>query len=246
MNGRQERARLHSVPGSSWEERLSDELVALHAPLDAASEAYRMLRTNLFYALIDFPPKVIVVTSPGPGEGKSTTCANLGITLAQAGKSVLILDCDLRKPAQHRLFGLPNSPGLMEVLSGERGLRGSWRTRVDRLEVVSAGHTPPNPSEILGSQRFADLVLRARQEFDYVLLDTSPVCAVSDSSIAAKHGDGVLLVVDFRSTSKRPLKRAVSMLENVGADVIGTVVNRVRVAANDGEYGYVYPYYGAR
>lgn len=241
--GREQRAELHYIRGSRDAENLSDELVTFHDPLDSASEAYRMLRTNLFYALIDEPPEVVVLTSARPGEGKSTTCANLGVTLAQAGRNVLLLDCDLRNPAQHRLFGIPNSPGLIDVLAGARSLQATWNAPLEKLKVVPAGHVPPNPSEILSSRRFVEFLTRVREEFDYVLLDTPPVCAVSDTAVVAKHGDGVLLVLDFQDSSKRPLRQALNILNGVGANVIGTVTNRVK-ASRDGGYGY--GYYGAR
>lgn len=240
----QQRAELRYIRGNHDEHRLSDELVALHAPLDSASEAYRMIRTNLFYAHIDQPPEVVVVSSPGSGEGKSVTCANLGVTLAQAGKSVLIVDCDLRDPSQHQLFGMSSSPGLVDLLAGVKNLQGSWQTPVERLRVIPAGHIPMNPSEILGSRRFAEFLAKARQEYDYVLLDTPPVCAVSDSAILAKQGDGVLLVVDYKKTNKRPSRRAIRILEGVGAKVIGTVVNKARVSKNAKGYGLAAQRYG--
>lgn len=235
---RKQRAELHYIQGEREPRRLSDELVTFHDPLDSASEAYRMLRTNLFYAMIDESAEVIVLTSPGLGEGKSTTCANLAVTLAQAGRSVLLVDCDLRKPAQHRLFGVANSPGLVDILAGARSLQGGWQGPLDGLKLVPAGHVPPNPSEILSSRRFAEFLARVRQEFDYVLLDTPPVCAVSDPAIVAKQGDGVLLVMDFQNTSKRPLRQALDILDGVGANVIGTVTNKVRIPKDSGIYGY--------
>ena len=180
MDGRSERADLRYIEGTRDAERFSDEIVALHAPLDEASEAYRMIRTNLFYALIDQPPEVVVISSPGSGEGKSVTCANLGVTLAQAGKRVLIVDCDLRDPEQHRLFGMSSSPGLVDVLAGAKNLQRSWHTPLDKLHVIPAGHIPMNPSEILSSRRFLEFIAQAREQYDYVLLDTPPVCSVSD------------------------------------------------------------------
>jgi capsular exopolysaccharide synthesis family protein len=239
MDDSRKRAELHPVKGARDAGRLSDELVAFHAPLTAATEAYRMVRTNLFYALVDQPPEVVVIASPGPGEGKSVTCANLGITLAQAGKNVLIVDCDLRDPDQHRLFGMSSSPGLVDVLAGARNLQRSWETPLDGLHVIPGGHIPINPSEMLGSRRFVEFLAKVRQEYDYVLLDTPPVCAVSDSAIVARHGDGVLLILDFEKTNRRPMRRAMGVLEGVGARVIGTVVNKAHVSKSDQPYGYV-------
>ena len=223
---------------------LSSELVAAHQPLGVASEAYRMLRTNLLYSVIDNPPKSIVLTSAGAQEGKSVTCANLGIALKQVGKSVLILDCDLRKPMQHDLFGLPFSPGLVDVLAGERDIRKTWQEPIPGLKVVTAGHRPPNPAEVLSSRRLAELLSWSREEFDYVLVDAPPVRLVSDSAILAKQGDGVLLVLDVREASKKSLRQAVKTLDGVGANVIGTVMNNVKVSKRDENYGYIGRYYG--
>lgn len=245
MSPRPKQVDLKYVPGGRDGKDLSEELVTFHDPMDVTSEAYRMLRTNLFYALIDDPPKVVVVTSSNPREGKSTTCANLGVVLANAGKNVLIVDCDLRNPVEHKLFGIESSSGLLDVLSGARRLEAVWSEPVSGLKVVPAGHTPPNPSEVLSSRRFTEFLDRVRQEFDYVLLDTPPVCLVSDSAILAKNGDGVLLVLDAQETSKRTLRRAMHILEGVGANVIGTVMNKTKVSKED-KYGYVSGYYGAR
>lgn len=245
MNYRQKQADLHYIRGKRDKQRLADELVTVHVPLDIASESYRMLRTNLFYSLIDDPPKVIVLTSSNPREGKSTTCANLGVMLAQAGRNTLLLDCDLRRPVQHKLFGIDSSPGLLDVISGARSLSTVWDEPLDGLKVVPAGYTPPNPSEILSSRRFTEFLIRVRQEFDYVLLDTPPVRLVSDSAIVSKHGDGVLLILDAQETSKRSLRQAMNVLEGVGANVIGTVMNKAKISKEDSKHGYISRYYGA-
>lgn len=204
---------------------LSEGLATVRDPFGAASEAYRMLRTNLFYALVDAPPKVVVLTSAGHGEGKSTTTANLGVTLAQAGKKTLLLDCDLRKPTLHKLFGTRNSVGLVDILIGERGLQEVWCEPIPRLKLVPSGHPPPNPAELLSSRRLAEFLGQLRQDFDYVLVDTPPVGRVTDSAVLAANGDGVLLVLDSQHTRKRDLRRAVYSLEGVGAKVLGTVMN---------------------
>jgi len=212
-------------------------LVTLLDPTSVASEAYRTLRTNMLYAFVDNPPKVIVLTSPGPGEGKSTTCANLGVVLVQAAKNVLIIDCDLRKPVMHRFFGLRNLSGIVDVLVGERSLQEVWQEPVEGLKVVTVGSIPPNPAEILGARRFSELLASLREEFDYVLIDASPVGLVSDPAILATQGDGVLLIMDAQSTRKGALRQAVRSLNAVGADVLGTVMNNARVSKR-GYYGY--------
>ena len=242
MDQPRERANLQPIRGKQENERLSDGLVTIHAFAAAATESYRMLRTNLFYALIDDPPQAIVLTSAGPREGKSITCANLGIVLAQAGKNVLLLDCDLRNPVQHKLFGIKGSPGLLDVVLGAQSLPKVWYEPLSGLKVVPAGHTPPNPSEIVSSRRFTEFLIQIRKQFDYVLLDTPPVRLVSDAAVLAKLGDGVLLVLDEQNASKRALRQAMNVLDGVGANVIGTVVNRAKVSRKDSD---ILRYYGA-
>lgn len=206
---------------------LSDRLVTTMAPMSPATEAYRALRTNLFYAIVDQPPKVIVLTSPGPREGKSTTFANLGVVLTQANKSVLLLDCDFRKPVVHKIFGLRNLQGLVDVVVGDRSLQEVWHEPLPGLKVVTVGPIPPNPAEILSSRRFGEFLDRMREEFDYVLIDAPPVEMVSDPLILATQGDGVLLVLDAQSTRKGTFRHSLRSLETVGANVLGTVMNNV-------------------
>ncbi len=223
----------------SGREDYTERLVTLSDPLGASSEAYRALRTSLLYALADTPPKVIMVTSPGTMEGKSTTCANLGVALAQAEKRVLMLDCDLRKPTMHKIFGLRNMRGLVNVVVGERDLQEVLQEPLPGLKVASAGPIPPNPAELLGSKRFGELLRRVREEFDFVLIDAPPTELVSDPAIIATQGDGVLLVFDSRSTRKAAVRKAVRRLEAVGAKVLGTVMNNVKLSKGSYQsYGY--------
>lgn len=214
-------------------------LVTARDPESAAAEAYRTLRTNLLYAFVDDPPKAIVVTSPGSREGKSTACANLGMVLAQVGKTVLVLDCDLRNPAQHKIFGLPNDYGIADVLARQRSLQEVWQEPLAGLKVVVAGPLPFDPTRLLGSRGFSELVGEARRQFDYVLVDSPPVELTSDPVVLATKGDGVLLVIDAQHTPKRALESSVHSLEIVGANLLGTVMNNVD--ASDFPYsGYGY------
>jgi capsular exopolysaccharide synthesis family protein len=211
----------------------SEALVTIRDPGGAASEVYRMLRTRLFYALVDAPPKVIVLTSAGHGEGKSTTTANLGVTLAQAGKNTLLLDCDLRKPTLHELFRTRNLVGLVDILIGERGPQEVWQEPIPKLKLIPSGPPPPNPAELLSSRRFTEFLDHTRQEFEYVLVDTPTMGRVSDSAILAANADGVLLVLDSQRTRKRSLKQALRNLEGVGANVLGTVMNNYEGPTDD-------------
>jgi capsular exopolysaccharide synthesis family protein len=214
---------------------LSQHLVTVGDPASIASEAYRAMRTTLFYATADSTRKVIALTSPYPGEGKSTTCANLGVVLAQAGKATLAMDCNLRKPALHKVFGLRNFRGVADVLAGERALGELLQEPFPNLKVATAGTIPHNPTELLESERFAMVLHQARRDFDYVLIDSCHVLAGSlpmgpfaDPLILAAQADGVLLVLDAQSGRKESLRQAIHALETVGASVLGTVLNNVK------------------
>lgn len=197
-------------------------------PNNLASESFRTLRTNLLYALVDEPPKVIMVTSPNPREGKSTLCANLGVVLAQADKNTLIVDCDLRRPVLHKTFGVRNLNGIVNVLVGENTLKEVWQEPILGLKVVTVGPIPLNPAELLSSKRFANFLQQVRQDFDYVLLDAPPTEPVADPAIIGAQVDGVLLVFDAQNTRKGAVRRSIRSLEAVGARVLGTVMNNAR------------------
>src|SRR5215212_9972980 len=220
---------------------LSGRLVTVEDPAGIASESYRALRTRLFHVLADLQPKVIMLTSASPREGKSTTCANLGVALAQADKSTLLMDCDLRNPVLHKIFALRNFRGLVDVLVGANDLQAVLQEPFPNLGVVTAGPVPHNPSELLSSERFAEVVSQVRQRFDYllidsphVLMDSSPLGALADpvflSTQADGMVDGVLLVLDAYSTDKKTLQQAVHMLETAGANILGTIVNNVKIS----------------
>lgn len=219
-----------------------NRLVSISDPAGQAAEAYRTLRTSLLYSIVDRPPRVVVVTSPGQREGKSTTCANLAVSLAQAGKSVVLIDCDLRKPVVHGIFNLRNGKGLVDAMVGDKEIADLLHSPVGNLRVLTSGPVPPNPTELLGSRRFTILIEKLRKTFDYVLMDAPPVQLVSDPAIIAAQADGVILVFDAQSTRKLSARRSIRTLESVGAKVIGTVMNNVK-ASRDGTYGgYSYSY----
>jgi len=205
----------------------SERLVTVLDPSSAASEAYRTLRTNLIYAEVDAPPRVILVTSPGQAEGKSTVCANLGVVMAQSGKSTLIIDCDFRRPVMHEVFGLRNTSGVAEVAIGACELQEAYQEPLADLDlkVMTVGALPPNPAEFAASQRLSEILNTVRERFEYVLLDSAPMGYVSDPLALATQVDGVLLAVDARTTRKGSVQRAVHNLATVGANVFGTVMN---------------------
>jgi len=163
------------------------------------------------------------------------------VVLAQAGKTVLIVDCDFRKPIMHKFFGLRNLQGMVDVLVEERSLQEVTKEPIEGLTVVPVGRIPPNPTELLGNQRFANFLTSVRREFDYVLIDAPPVGLVSDPAILATQGDGVLLVLDAQTTRKSSVRQAMRSLDTIGANVLGTVLNNVK-ALNGDYYRYEYKY----
>jgi non-specific protein-tyrosine kinase len=198
-------------------------------PKSPIAEAYRQLRTNIQFASLDKPLKTILFTSAGPQEGKSTTLANLAIAIAQTGSTVIAVDCDLRRPTLHQLFGVKNTAGLTTLMV-DPSLEDlhTQETEVPNLLVLPTGPIPPNPSELLGSRRMTEIIERLKGEADYVLFDTPPVAAVTDAAVLATRVDGVLLVVMANKTKRELAQKARAALEKVGANVIGVVLNNVK------------------
>ncbi len=217
---------------------LSGHLTTVSDPTGAAAEAYRSLATTLLYAFADNPPQIIVLTSPGRGEGKSTVTANLGAALGQVDKKVLLVDCDFRKPVMHEIFGLRNLYGMVNVLAGERDLPEVWHEPLPGLRIVTAGLPPPIPAELLGSRHLAEFLGQQRQEFDYILLDTPPVGLFSDPLAIAPRTDGVLLVIDAQKTRKGSYWQSVRSLRAVRANLLGTIMNKAKVSVGDSYYYY--------
>jgi signal peptidase I len=215
------------VQREAGSDTLTRRLAAVVEPTSAASEAYRGLGSRLDHVSAG-SHKVIVLTSPGRGEGKSATCANLGVVLARGGKRVLIVDCDLPEPTVHKLFGLRNLLGIVDVLGGIVWLHEAYAETFPGLKVVPAGPTPPDPAGLLASRSVVEFLARVREEFDFVLISAPPVGTASDLAGVASLGDGVLLVMDAHKTRKDPVRRSMRNLEAaIGANVLGTVVNKV-------------------
>lgn len=214
-------------------------LITVSDPGSPASEAYRTLRTNIHFASLDNPLKALLVTSTDPGEGKSTTLANLAVTMAQAGNRVLVVDCDLRRPSLHRIFGLNNAAGLTTMMleAHAKDQPPVQATQVPGLSALTSGPLPPNPSELLGSRRMADVLTALRGEADIVLVDAPPIIAVSDAAILASKVDGVLLVVQANKTRRDLAKKAKAALQKANANLLGVVLNNVKMDAT------IYRYY---
>lgn len=211
----------------------------LHSPV---GEAYRMVRTALLLSRAGAPPKTALIASAIPGEGKSTTAANLAIVLASAGKRVLLIDADLRRPHCHDLFGMENHQGLTEALTGARDPGEAVRqTGFDNLHLLSAGETPPNPSELLGSDKMQEVLTNMCGSYDCVIIDSAPVTAVTDAVILSSMVDGVVLVAN-RRTARQQVRTALSRLEYARAKVFGVVLNQVDLS-HFGYQGYQSQYY---
>ncbi len=217
-----------------------EELVVENHPKSIVAEAYRTLRTNISFLSPDEPLKTIMVTSGGPVEGKSLTVANLGISFAQAGKKVIIIDADLRKPMQHRFFKLTNFDGLTSILTGEKEFSSVIReSGINNLKILTSGVTPPNPSELLGSKKMDSILEQAKEEADSVLVDVPPVIAVTDGLVLASKVDGVVLVVASQETHREMVAQAKENLEKVKANIVGTVLTKVPIESG-GKYYYYY------
>jgi len=210
--------------------------VVVRSPRSAAAEAYRALRTNLQFSSLDRELKTILVTSAGDGDGKTTVAANLGVAMAESGKRVLLVDCDLRRPGLHEVFGLPVVPGLSNALLGESGELPVSTTTVAGLSVLTAGDRPPNPAELVASARLTRLLARVREEYDYVIIDSPPAGLVADAAVLASAADGVIMVVSAGRTKRDAARRAKEQLERVGARLLGVVLNNAKLDRKLREY----------
>jgi non-specific protein-tyrosine kinase len=229
----------------------NEKLVAFNHPRSPVSEAYRVLRTGIQFSSVDNPDRaVLMTTSASPSEGKSLTVANLAIVMAQAGHKVLVIDADLRRPVQHKLFGVSQNQGITSFML-EFNIGGSdeemqeslsrvvQSTMVDGLFVLPSGPIPPNPSELLGSEKMAVTLETLAAQYDFVLLDSPPVLAVTDAVVLSRRSDGVMIVADAGTTRRGQLKQAVEQLRSSNAHILGVVLNRL-TPRSDGYYTYYY------
>lgn len=208
------------------------------APKSIDAEAYRSLRSNIEYSSFDDEYRVIVVTSSVQGEGKSTTSGNLAIALAQSGNSVLLVDCDMRKPSIHKKFKISNAAGTAELLLRKKLFEEVANKYNENLTIITAGKIPPNPSEMLASRAMTAFIEEMKKEFKYIILDTPPLQAVTDAQVLSTKADGVLLIVRAGSTKREMVFNSVDLIKKVQGKVIGTVLNGVENKKNN------YYYYG--
>ena len=228
----------------SWKGR--EPLIHIGVPPGFA-EAFRTIRTNVLFSSAEEGSRALVITSTGPGEGKTTVASNLAIGFAQAGQRVLLIDADMRRPRVHEVFGRRQEPGLSNVMVGNaKASQSVHKTGVPGLWLLAAGHLPPNPAELLGSQRFRDFVTSLKEHFDLILIDSPPVMAVTDAVIAAHAANGVVFVVGSEMTSRQAARAAVEHLEQGRVHFVGAILNRVDLERNSYYYSNYYRHeYGA-
>ena len=219
-------------------------LITQNDPKNPAAEAYRVIRTSIQFAQAGKELKTIALTSCTPNEGKSTTIANLAVVLTQAGKSVLLIDCDMRNPTVHKNFNLSNKVGLSSCISmGTPLAEAVQATKIENLHALTAGVIPPNPSELLASEKMKALVEEAGESYDYVLIDTPPVLPVTDALIVSRVVDGMILVIASGEVKVEMARDVKAQLVHAGANILGVVLNKVRSEHHGYGYGYYY-YYG--
>lgn len=204
-------------------------IITVDNPVSVHAEAYRTLRTNVQWSSVDHPLRTLLVTSAEQGAGKSTTAVNLAAAFALMGKKTVIVDADMRRPAQHCYFNKTNRAGLSNLLKGQFTLRQTVQeTHIEGLSLLPSGTIPHNPAELLAGQRMDELLAELRQEYEFVLLDTTPVLAVTDAQVLGAKVDGVLFVLQCRSTKRELARKAIAQLEYMQSNVIGTVLNRTK------------------
>lgn len=207
------------------------------------AEAYRTLRTNIQFSKSDGELKTIMFTSSGPGEGKSTTTSNTAVALAQSGKRIILMDCDLRKPVQHKIFTKRNKGVTNSLVEEVSPLELLQETEVDNLRLLPSGPIPPNPSELLGADRMQQMIECLKEHCDLLIIDAPPVVAVTDASVLAAKVDGIVLVVNAGSNRPEMVQKAKDLLIKAKGHILGVVLNRVEI---EEEHAYYYYYYGDR
>jgi polysaccharide biosynthesis transport protein len=230
-----------------FEDRMNgykNKVISLIQSKEPLVDAYRHVRTNLQFANIDASLKRVMITSAIPTEGKTLTVANLAISFAELGKRILVVDCDMRKAHQHVLFNVRKSPGLSDYLARDLTLeKVIYLTHVPNVYVIPAGSTPPNPAEILASNKMSELIRKLEQNFDFVLYDTPPIIAVTDPVLLSKKVGNVVLIIRFGKTSRHLVRDSLNRLKHVNSQVIGVVFNGMERSKGYGYYKYDYSYY---
>ena len=217
-------------------------IISYNDPKSVISEQYRAIRTNIEYSNVDQNTKTILVTSSDKNEGKTTTVSNLAVSFANLNKKILLIDCDLRNPSIHKMFRLNNIYGLTDILAKDRAAdKCIQETELENLYVLTAGAIPPNPAEILSSEKMKNLIEDLKNIYDYIFIDTPPIGLVTDAGVLSSFTDGVVLVVKSESIEKKYLEETKKKLDAVDARILGAILNSYKSEQKD--YNY-YSYYG--
>ena len=220
--------------------------IVQNEPKSPISEAFRTLRTNIKFSSMDKPLKTILVTGPIPEVGKSSVSINLALTIAQNKEKIVVIDADFRKPTLHKIFGQDAKTGLANILIGDKKLKDVVRnlTKIDPyLYFIPSGPIPPNPSELLGSNKMKELLKELKNEFDIILIDSPPIVVVTDALVLANEVDGVIMVLNFGEVTRETAKQAKQLLEKVNANILGVVLNKIDMEKEGHYYPYNYYYY---
>ena len=218
-------------------------LIVKTNPKSPVSEAYRTLRTSIQFSSVDKKMQSILITSSSPEEGKSTVAANLALTMAEGGKKAILIDCDMRKPTIHKKFRIPNINGLSNLLLQDLSIEQAAFKYTESLYILPSGVIPPNPAEIISSLKMKNFLKELKNSFDYIIIDSPPVIAVTDALILSTMVDGCLMVVSSGEEDRAEAEKAKELLLNVNANILGAVLNKIDLKSKKG-YGYYY-YYGS-
>lgn len=217
-------------------------IISYNDPKSVISEQYRAIRTNIEYSNVDQNTKTILVTSSDKNEGKTTTVSNLAVSFANLNKKVLLIDCDLRNASIHKMFKINNIYGLTDILAKDKAVdKCIQKTELENLYVLTAGAIPPNPAEILSSEKMKNLIEDLKNIYDYIFIDTPPIGLVTDAGVLSSFTDGVVLVVKSESVEKKYLEETKKKLDAVDARILGAILNSYKSEQKDYEY---YSYYG--
>lgn len=219
------------------------DIITVNDPKSPIAESYRTLRTNIEFSSFDNKVQTVVITSSGPGEGKSTTSSNLAVVMAESGKKTILIDCDQRKPKLHKLFLTSNNCGISDLLVGKSDFEEAvQKTEISNLDIITAGTRPPNPAELLGSTKMKNFIEFLKEQYDFIVLDTPPVIAVTDAQLLSRYADGTMIVVSSGQAERAAAMKAKELLEKVDAKILGVVLNKLEIQEK-GYYGYYYHYY---
>ena len=222
--------------------KVLEKIISIRKPKSPISESYRGIRTSIEFSNLDKEMKVINVTSSMQGEGKTTVITNLAVSFANLEKKVLLLEGDLRNPSVHRMFNISNINGLTDILLNNKNFAECVHcTEVKNLHILTCGAVPPNPSEILSSKKMKDFINELREYYDYIFIDTPPIGIVTDAGIISTYSDGCVFVVGSKQCDIEMAKIAKKRLEDVGANIIGAVLNKFEAEGNG--YNYYNYYY---